>query len=160
MRLAGARGKNHVWRPPCSKLRSFRSECTVLKKAVTVWGLFEAPHSHSVPSLVIRRPRSDSEPGELCPPPYAPGKYPVAYILCLILFFLTFCMTVFFIFCSFFHGKFWVFRHNRVATLNRTCLKTTWKLPDFNPGTLSHLLLRAWSRSNFGWGRSEVDLFC
>jgi len=51
--------------PPCSKLRSFRSKCTVLKKVVTLWGLFEALHSHSVPPLLIRRPHSDSEPGQL-----------------------------------------------------------------------------------------------
>ena len=53
--------------PPCSKLRSFGSKNTVLKKVlVTLLGLFGVP-------------RSDLEPGELCsfaPPRYAPVPNP------------------------------------------------------------------------------------
>ena len=47
---------------PCSNLRFFGTKCTVLKKLlVTLLGLFGA-------LAVIRRPHSDTVPGELCPP--------------------------------------------------------------------------------------------
>jgi len=55
-RLDGAQGKKQVWRPPCWNLRSYGSNVTVLNKVlVTLLGLFGAS-------------RSDSAPGELCPP--------------------------------------------------------------------------------------------
>jgi len=54
--------------PPCSNLRSFGSKFTVLKNVqVAILGLFGATRSHLAPPAMIRRPRSDSAPGELCP---------------------------------------------------------------------------------------------
>ena len=80
-------GQEAVLAPPCSKLRSFGSECSVLKKVlVKLMGLFGASRSHSAPLAVIWRPHGDSTPGELrpaCPPRYAPAcdmlLKPVAY---------------------------------------------------------------------------------
>jgi len=71
--------------PPCSKLRSFGSKCTVLKKVlVALLGLFGVPRSHSAPLAVIWRPFSDLAPGELCPP--CPPRYaPACRIWILIL---------------------------------------------------------------------------
>jgi len=47
--------------PPCSNLRSYGTNCTVVKKVLaTLLRLFGA-------LTVIRRPHSDSAPGELCP---------------------------------------------------------------------------------------------
>ena len=44
LRLDGSQGKMQVWHPPCSKMRFFESECTVLKKIlVTLLELFLAP---------------------------------------------------------------------------------------------------------------------
>ena len=55
--------------PPCSNLRSFGSKCAVLKKVlVTLLELFSALRGHSAALAMIRRPRSDSAPGELWPP--------------------------------------------------------------------------------------------
>jgi len=54
-----------------SNLRSFRRKCTVLKEVlVTLLGLFGGP-------AMIRRPHSDSAPGELRPP--CPLRYDPAY---------------------------------------------------------------------------------
>jgi len=62
---------------PRSKLWSFGSKCTVLKKVlVRLLGLLGAPCSHSAPPAVIRRPHSDSAPGKLCPP-FPPRYAPV-----------------------------------------------------------------------------------
>ena len=62
----GARSK---FGAPCSKLRSFGSKCTVLKKVLVVFlELFGVPHSHSTPPAVIWRPHSDASPGEFRPP--------------------------------------------------------------------------------------------
>jgi len=70
-RLDGAQDKKQVW-PPCSNLRFFESKCTVLTKAlVTLLGHFGA-------LTVIRRPDSDSAPGELCfifSPSFCPRVY-------------------------------------------------------------------------------------
>jgi len=70
-------GRNEVWwrpghkaalAPLCSYLRYFGSKCTVLKKIPTMLlGLFGASRSHLAPPAVIRRPHTDSAPGELCP---------------------------------------------------------------------------------------------
>jgi len=76
-------GRNEVrWRPgqeaslapPCSKLRSFGSKCTVLMKVlVTLLGLFGAPPI-------------DSAPGELCPPCLSPSlRLWLLFILLLLL---------------------------------------------------------------------------
>jgi len=37
-----------------------------------IW-TFWRPRSHSALAVVIRRPHSDSAPGKLCPPRYAPA---------------------------------------------------------------------------------------
>jgi len=81
-------GRNEIrWRlgqesslaPPCSKLRSFGSKCTVLKKVlVTLLGLFGAPHSQSAPPAVIRCLHSNSAPVELWPP--FPPRYAPDYL--------------------------------------------------------------------------------
>jgi len=47
MRLDGARGKNQVWRPPCSNLRSFGSKCAVEQSPCDIVGTFRRPHRHS-----------------------------------------------------------------------------------------------------------------
>jgi len=67
-------GRNEVrWRPgkeanlgsPWSALTSFGSKCTVLKNVLaTLLGRFGAPRTHSAPPTAIRRPHSDSAPGE------------------------------------------------------------------------------------------------
>jgi len=69
--LNQCQGRNEVrWRPgqeaslapPWSNLRSFGGKFTALKEALVIfWGLLDAPAG-------IRRPHSDSAPGELCPP--------------------------------------------------------------------------------------------
>jgi len=68
--VQSGQGRNEVrWRPgqrsmfgsPYSNLRSFGTKCAALKKVVvTLLGLFGAP-------AAIRRPHSDSVPGELFP---------------------------------------------------------------------------------------------
>jgi len=73
-------GRNEVrWRPgqeaslapPCSKLRSFGSKCTVLMKVlVTLLGLFGDP-------LLTRRPGNCAPLA--CPPRYASGYYSFYY---------------------------------------------------------------------------------
>jgi len=63
--------------PSGSNLTSFGSKYTVLNKVFAfLLGLFGTLRSHSAPPAVIRRPHSDSAPGELCPLAslhYAPG---------------------------------------------------------------------------------------
>jgi len=66
-RLDGARGKKQVWRPPCSNLRSFGSECTVLKKN-------------------FRHCRDFSAPGAFCPL--------ASHVMPLVWYFATNCATV------------------------------------------------------------------
>jgi len=54
-------GQEATSAPPCSKLRSFGSQCTVVKKVLlTLLGIFRTPRSGSAP-------HSDSAPWLLCP---------------------------------------------------------------------------------------------
>jgi len=76
-RLDGAQGQQEAsLAPPCSKLWTFGSKCTVLKKVlVTSLGFFGAPLSDLAQLTVIWHPRSCSAPWEmrpLCPPHYTP----------------------------------------------------------------------------------------
>ena len=73
--LSTRQGRSEVRRPPgqeaslaptCSNLRSFGTECTGIEEsACDIIGTFRCPHSHLAPFTVIRRPHSDSAPGEL-----------------------------------------------------------------------------------------------
>jgi len=68
---------------PCPNLRPFGSKCTPLKKVIaTLLGLSGVPRSHSAPPAVIRRPYSDSAPGDLrppCPPSLRPELQRIIY---------------------------------------------------------------------------------
>jgi len=59
--------------PPCSNLMPFGSKCVFKRVLVTFLGLFGAP-------AMIRRLHSDSAPGELCPPFYAPASIRILWL--------------------------------------------------------------------------------